>query len=136
MKIGNYDFVETCYCSPEQYDVFDQNGNQVAYVRLRWGSLYAQYPDVGGVDIYETSIGDGWTGRFESEEQRRFCLSQIAVEIDKYNNYSCRDCDDCEIVNDVVFCRHPFSKCCDCVVTGNRVCNSFNIYEPEDQEEE
>lgn len=136
MNIGNYNFVKTCCCSPEQYDVFDKNGNQVAYVRLRWGCLYAQYPDVGGVDIYETSIGDGWTGCFESEQQRQSCLSQIAEQIDKYVGYTCKDCDDCEGVDEVIFCRHPFSPYCDQCVTGNRVCHCFNVYEPEDNEEE
>ena len=82
MQIDNYEFVQTCGCSPEQYDVFDKDGKQVCYVRLRWGSLYAQYPDVGGTDIYEASIGDGWIGCFESDDQRMSYLKKIASRID------------------------------------------------------
>jgi hypothetical protein len=130
MEIGNYNFVKTCSCSPEQYDVFDKDGNQVAYVRLRWGYLSAEYPDVGGVDIYNVGIGDGFAGCFESDEQRNYHLSRIATEIDKYINYTCADCDDCELDCDDAFCTNPFSDYCDRIVNGNRICSCFNIYNP------
>ena len=143
MQIGNYNFVQTCSGCPEQYDVFDKDGNQVCYIRLRWGSLYAQYPDVGGVDIYEASIGDGWTGSFRTERERRSHLRQIAKEIDKYINYTCEDCDDHDwedkdvIGTDrVLVCDNPWSECSGRVVNGKRICKYFNIYEPEDSEEE
>lgn len=93
MQIGNYNFVQTCSCSPEQYDVFDKDGNQVCYVRLRWGSLYAQCPDVGGLEVYDASIGDGWTGCFESEEQRMVHLRKIAEAIDTFMGQTCYDCE-------------------------------------------
>ena len=81
MQIGNYNFVCTCSACPEQYDVFDKDGNQVAYVRLRWGSLTAEYPDVGGMCIYDAHIGDGWSGCFQSEKQRMTHLKNIANAI-------------------------------------------------------
>lgn len=142
MQIGNYNFVQTCSGCPEQYDVFDKDGNQVCYIRLRWGSLYAQYPDVGGVDIYEASIGDGWTGSFRTEQERQMHLRRIAKKIDKYINYTCADCDDhdweykdCIGSDKVLVCRHPYSEYCDQVIKGDRVCACFNIYDPEDDEE-
>lgn len=82
MKIKGLDFKCTCSICPEQYDVFDDNGNIVGYVRLRWGYLTCEYPDVGGEYIYDASIsGDGWTGCFDSEEQRMMYLSDIADKI-------------------------------------------------------
>ena len=56
-------------------------GKQVGYVRLRWGILYCNYPDVDGEKIYTTGIGDGLTGRFESDEQRMDHLNNIADKI-------------------------------------------------------
>lgn len=81
MNIKGLEF-ENCgtFC-PEQYDVWDENGNMVGYVRLRWGGLTCEYPDVGGEYIYHASIGDGWTGGFEDDEQRMFHLNAIANKI-------------------------------------------------------
>lgn len=83
MKIKNYEFVETCAACPEQYDVFDENSNQVGYVRLRWGSLYAQCPHVGGVTVYSVDLDhDG--GCFSSNEERTLHLNAIAEAISKH----------------------------------------------------
>lgn len=81
--IKGLDFVQTCFACPEQYDVFS-NGEQVCYVRLRWGSLYAECPDVGGTTVYEADIGDGTAGIFESEDQRQYHLMQIAKAVKKW----------------------------------------------------
>ena len=80
MTIKGLSFIKTCFACPEQYDV-EYNGKQVGYIRLRWGGLTVAYPDVGGEIIYETSIGDGWTGEFESEKQRQYHLDLIADRI-------------------------------------------------------
>lgn len=80
MNIKGLSFIKTCSACPEQYDV-EYNGKQVGYIRLRWGGLTVAYPDVGGEIIYEASIGDGWTGEFESKEQRRHHLDNIADKI-------------------------------------------------------
>ena len=81
MEIKGLNFNCTCGACPEQYDVFDDNGYIVGYVRLRWGVLTCEYPNVGGKCIYHASIGDGWTGCFENEEQRMEHLSNIADKI-------------------------------------------------------
>lgn len=81
MKIKGLDFDLTCGACPEQYDVYDGDGKQVGYVRLRWGVLRCEYPDVFGEEIYTASIGDGWTGTFESVEQRMEHLNNIADKI-------------------------------------------------------
>lgn len=83
MKIKNYEFVQTCGACPEQYDVFDENDNQVGYVRLRCGSLYAQCPDVDGVTVYSVDLDhDG--GYFSSDEERIQHLNDIAEAISKH----------------------------------------------------
>lgn len=82
MKINGYEFELTCYACPEQYDVTKEE-KQVAYVRLRWGRLRVNYPDVGGREIYSATIGDnGYAGLFESEEQRDFHLTEITKALD------------------------------------------------------
>ena len=89
-----YHFVQTCSACPEQYDVFDENGNQVAYVRLRWGCLYAECPDVGGTEVYSAGIGND-AGCFRSESERKNHLRRIADRIEFYymtNSVKCPYC--------------------------------------------
>jgi hypothetical protein len=86
MEIDGYNFVRTCSACPEQYEVYNKYGDHVCYVRLRYGNLTAEYPDVGGTEIYQDDIGDGWTGSFESEGQRMFHLKMIASYLDRIHN--------------------------------------------------
>lgn len=79
--IKDLDFVQTCAACPEQYDVFNGEGKQVGYVRLRWGNLTCEYPDCGGELIYENNVGDGWSGCFEDDSQRSVMLDDIANAI-------------------------------------------------------
>ena len=56
-----YDLHRTCFACPEQYDVYDENGNMVGYLRLRHGifrgdcitdkqeTVYESYPDGDGI---------------------------------------------------------------------------------------
>lgn len=81
MIIDKLNFIKTSEVCPEQYDVFDQKGNMVGYVRLRWGALSCAYPDFGGKMIYSASVGCGWDGSFKSENQRQFFLKTIAKRI-------------------------------------------------------
>lgn len=81
MNIKGLYFYLTCSACPEQYDVENSYGNLVGYVRLRWGTLSCEYPNVGGEMIYTASIGDGLTGCFESDEQRMKHLNNIADKI-------------------------------------------------------
>lgn len=80
INIKGLDFQGGGLC-PEQYDVWDSNDNLIGYVRLRWGRLTCVCPDVGGECVYKTGIGDGWTGCFESEEQRMYHLDIISDKI-------------------------------------------------------
>lgn len=83
MEINGLTFVETCCACPEQYDVKDENNKTVGYVRLRWGTLTCECPDVGGELVYEADVGDGLTGTFDSEDDRVSYLSAIAEVINK-----------------------------------------------------
>jgi hypothetical protein len=76
----NIDFELTCHACPEQYDVYIED-KQVAYVRLRWGTLRVTTPDVGGELVYEHEYEDGWQGCFDSAEDREFHLDAIAKVI-------------------------------------------------------
>ena len=80
IKINGLKFVETCWAAPEQYDVFDENDNQVGYVRLRWGRLRCDYPSCGGETIYVAEFDDRYMGRFDGLERKRF-LQYIADAI-------------------------------------------------------
>ena len=60
LEINGYKLVLTCGACPEQYDVFDSSGKQVAYFRLRHGVFRAECPDVFGEQVYRsTPKGDG-----------------------------------------------------------------------------
>ena len=80
MIIKGLKFVQTCESCPEQYDVFKRD-ELVGYVRLRWGLLICEYPDVGGDCIYSAYIGNGWNGNFENRIQRKKHLKIIANKI-------------------------------------------------------
>lgn len=77
------EFRMTCDACPEQYDVFDEDGNEIAYVRLRWGSLYCECP-FGGETVFEASFDNGYKGSFASEEERRLYLEEIRDAITCY----------------------------------------------------
>lgn len=82
MNIKGLEFNRTCSACPEQYDVYDDDHNIVGYVRLRWGGITCEYPDVFGEVIYTASVSeDGWAGMFDSEEQRLLHLTAIADRI-------------------------------------------------------
>jgi hypothetical protein len=67
---------QTCEAYPEQYEVFFDE-KQVGYFRLRWGCFDAVYPDHTGYSVYyATTIGDGLTGQFTSEEERQYHLDK------------------------------------------------------------
>ena len=58
--IHGYRFDLTCFACPEQWDVYDSNDTQVAYIRLRHGTMKVHCPDYGGDIVYEVRpMGDG-----------------------------------------------------------------------------
>ena len=73
-------FQQTCGACPEQYDVYKDDAI-AGYVRLRWGHLRCDFPDVGGETIYEHCFNDGMQGMFWDEESREFHLTAISNAI-------------------------------------------------------
>jgi hypothetical protein len=73
-------FVLTCGACPEQYDVF-YNGKQVGYIRLRWGTLRVDYPDVHGETVYSHSFDDGMKGCFDNESECMYHLTNAAEKL-------------------------------------------------------
>ena len=66
-RINGYTLRLTCSACPEQYDVFDNNGEQAGYLRLRHGHFRADYPDCGDGTVYESyTKGDGM---FDDDER-------------------------------------------------------------------
>jgi hypothetical protein len=60
----------TCGACPEQYDLLDEDGNMVAYFRLRWGHFYVSVPDAGGEVAYSHDFDDEWLGVFPDDATR------------------------------------------------------------------
>lgn len=69
------EFVKTCDGCPEQYDVFDNNGRYLAYIRLRWGRLRVDN-DIEET-IYSHDFQDPYKGWFDSDEEREYYLGLI-----------------------------------------------------------
>lgn len=59
--------VKTCSGCPEQYDAF-LSGEQVGYLRLRYGCFTVQYPDDDGEVVY-SACPDGY-GYFYDDDER------------------------------------------------------------------
>jgi hypothetical protein len=81
LLIDGYKLVLTCYACPEQYDVFDDEGNQVAYLRLRHGQFTVECPDCGGETVYAIeTLGDG----IFVDDERYFHLREAITKIQKW----------------------------------------------------
>jgi len=76
--IDGFEFRMTCIACPEQYDVFNEYGVQVAYIRLRGGSLRVEVPDCCGETVYIHEFLDAMKGCFRSPRQRIRYLKKIA----------------------------------------------------------
>jgi hypothetical protein len=82
--IHGYHLHQTCSACPEQYDVFDNKDQQVAYLRLRHGHFYASVPDHGGDVVYEADPeGDGI---FEDHERVKYLTEAILAVQEYYIN--------------------------------------------------
>ena len=81
MKINGLEFELTCGACPEQYDVLDESGKQVGYVRLRWGCFRVDYPEVGHKTVLEEPYGHEMCGEFVTDEDRLACLTRAADAI-------------------------------------------------------
>ena len=81
LLIHGYKFVLGCFACPEQYDVFDTNDTQVAYLRLRHGKFTVECPDIGGDIVYMASPeGDGI---FKPDERMQY-LTTAAEKIQEW----------------------------------------------------
>lgn len=80
--IHGYKLILTCHGCPEQYDVYDQTGNQVAYLRLRHSKFTVVCPDVGGELVYSVvnTIGDG----VFNDSERIFHLNEAVLNVQKW----------------------------------------------------
>jgi len=68
----------TSVACPEQYDVFDPDGKQVGYLRLRHGCFRADYPEHGGETVYSAlTTGDGLFDDVERETQIRAAIQAL-----------------------------------------------------------
>ena len=75
-------FELTCSESPEQYDVFNDQGDQIAYIRLRYGYVTATVPGVFGDVVFESRT-KGFN-KFEDDE-RPVMLAAIRSAISKHD---------------------------------------------------
>ena len=76
-----YRFERTCYACPEQYDVFNERDEQVAYFRLRHGTFSVECPDVGGVTVYKAHPeGDG----IFLDEERTHYMNRAIMAVHKH----------------------------------------------------
>lgn len=75
----------TCYACPEQYDAYDKYGNEIAYLRLRWGYFRVECP-FGGEIVYSAETeGDGM---FEDGERDYYLDKAKEAIADYYNKNS------------------------------------------------
>lgn len=75
-------FVKTCGACPEQYEVYDEHNNEIAYLRLRHGSFTVQCPFGGEIVYAATPNGDG---QFMDSE-RDYYLNEAKKAILNYYN--------------------------------------------------
>lgn len=77
LVIDGYRLEMTSMACPEQYDVFDVDGTQVGYLRLRHGYFRADYPNHGGETVYEAdTTGDGI---FDEDERMPQLIAAVAA---------------------------------------------------------
>ena len=81
LHVHGYTLINTCQACPEQYNVFDSAGNQVAYLRLRHGGFRVDVPDCGGETIFTASPkGDGSF----CPDERYYYLKTAVEKISEY----------------------------------------------------
>lgn len=77
---------QTCGACPEQYDVYDEEGNQVGYLRLRWGYFYAQCyvsPEHHPIVYESDTIGEGSFDDSERTHHLNLACQHIIAELTK-----------------------------------------------------
>ena len=100
-------FLRTCPACPEEYDIYTDSGKQIAYMRLRWGTLRLETPSHQGKLIYIDKFEDSMKGAFDNQEERDFYLG-VAVdtlmeELDLGDDISYEVCDDIDWLNKEIY---------------------------------
>lgn len=85
MKKEDIKFILTSHACPEQYEAYDKNGKEIAYLRLRSGVFRVDCP-FGGETVYIKFFDDEWKGIFYDEEEREFYLNIAKEKICEYYN--------------------------------------------------
>lgn len=99
MKAEDIEFEESCHACPEAYKML-WNGQEVGYMRLRWGvltltagkyvSLFAN--DRTGCEqiwehLFDEDSWDGFKGAFDSDEEKehfqRLCAEKLVEHYEK-----------------------------------------------------
>lgn len=79
LKVEGYTLKCICGACPEAYEVFDNDGNQVGYLRLRHGWFRADYPEANGEIVYESNPrGDGVFDEDERMEELTKAVRALA----------------------------------------------------------
>jgi len=60
--------IQTCEACPEQYDVEDNDGNTIGYIRLRWGRFRVICPNIEGETVLEHQFSHSF-GMFDAHER-------------------------------------------------------------------
>lgn len=60
-------FEQTCFACPEQYELYDPNGERIGFFHYRYGHLTLECPDTGGELVYEKMLGDRADGILDSD---------------------------------------------------------------------
>ena len=81
MKAKDIRFIRISDVCPEQYEAYDADGNQVGYIRIRWGYCIAWCPDEKSDDeVYTAELQNGWGG-FGSNKERKRHLRKVKSAI-------------------------------------------------------
>lgn len=66
---------QTCWACPAQWDAY-YNGKIVGYIRIRYGCMTVECPDVGGELVYSMRSDDKMQGLFYSELEEKLFLDK------------------------------------------------------------
>lgn len=80
--------IRTCESYPEQYSVYNHDGREVMYIRLRNGHLSAYTPDVNGKIFFSDVFEDDLKGSFDNDWERVKYLSLIIAAYYEYRKNS------------------------------------------------
>lgn len=86
MKIRGYKYTRIGI-EPEQYEVYNKEGEFIAFVQLKHGFVTAECPDINGEQVYRKSVGESiYVNEFSTEIERQLTLSEIQLAIEKWEN--------------------------------------------------